>query len=78
MYFRVLLEYCDEGKDCVEHGAWVGHQQLLLVHVEGRDKQFGGRHGTPSDNVALFNDVIENCDFRDICGSDLHAFWKHL
>ena len=61
MYFRVLLEYCDEGKDCVEHGAWVGHQQLLLVHVEGRDKQFGSRHGTPSDsnNVALINNVIE-------------------
>ena len=37
----------DEGEDGIEHGAGVGHQQLLLLHVEAGHEQLGGRQRAP-------------------------------
>ena len=47
-----VLKDCDEGKDCVEHGARVGDEHLLFVHVEGRHEQLGGRQSAPDNHHA--------------------------
>ena len=44
---RRWLEDGDEGEDGVEHGAGVGHQQLLFVHVERGYEQLGGGERAP-------------------------------
>ena len=48
----LLLENCDQGENCVEHGAWVGDEQLLLVHVQGRHKQLRSGGRAPDHNEA--------------------------
>jgi hypothetical protein len=35
----VLLEHGDESEDRVEETTWVGHQQLLVPHLQRRHKQ---------------------------------------
>ena len=42
-----VLKDGDEGEDGIEHGAGVGHQQLLLLHVEAGHEQLGGRQRAP-------------------------------
>ena len=37
----------DEGEDGIEHGAGVGHEQLLLLHVEAGHEQLGRRQRAP-------------------------------
>ena len=47
-----VLKDCDEGKDCVEHGARVGDEHLLFVHGEGGHEQLGGRQSAPDNHHA--------------------------
>ena len=46
------LKDCYEGEDCVEHGAWVGDEHLLFVHVEGGHEELGGRQSAPDNHQA--------------------------
>ena len=34
-----VLEHGDEGKDRVEQSAGIGHEQLLVSHLQSRHKQ---------------------------------------
>lgn len=40
----------DEGKDAVEEGAGVGHQELLALHLQRRDEDLGRREAAPADD----------------------------
>lgn len=40
----------DEGEDTVEQGAGVCHQQLLALHLQGRDEDLGRREAAPADD----------------------------
>jgi hypothetical protein len=50
--FFSFLENRDQGENCVEHGAGVGDEQLLLVQVQGRDEQLRSGGRAPDHNEA--------------------------
>ena len=46
------LEHGYKGKDSVEQEARVCHQQLLLLHLQGSDKELAGADSAPADGHA--------------------------
>ena len=49
------LEHGDEREDPVEERAGVGHQQLLLLQLQGRHEQLAGGQGAPGGGFNLVN-----------------------
>ena len=52
-----MSEDGDEGEDTVEESAGVRHQQLLALHLQGRDEDLGGGEAAPTDDERRDDDT---------------------